>query len=61
MSYTYTKCEPLSGSLVMSIDNRMLQEQSSYQENSGKVEYNGHSYTFKVSAASVCNISASEK
>ena len=56
MLYTYTKCEPLSGSLVISTDNRMIQEQSSYQENSGRIDYNGKKYTFKVSATSVCNI-----
>ncbi len=58
MLYTYTGSEPLSGSLVMSMDDRMMQEQSSYQENSGKVDYKGKQYTFKVSAASVCNIVA---
>ena len=54
--YTYKKREPLSGSLVMALDNRMLQEQSSYQENSGVIESGDKKYTFTESAASICNI-----
>ena len=54
--YTYKKREPLSGSLVMAQDNRMLQEQSSYQENSGVIESGDKKYTFTESAASICNI-----
>ena len=56
IKYTYKKRQPLSGSLVMSLDNRMLQEQSSYQENSGVIESGEKKYTFTESAASVCNI-----
>lgn len=56
ITYTYTSREPLSGSLVMAIDNRMIQEQSSYQENKGTMEYEGQTLTFTESAASVCSI-----
>ena len=56
IKYTYRKREPLSGSLVMSLDNRMIQEQSSYQENSGVIESGDKKYTFTESAASICNI-----
>lgn len=56
VTYTYQKREPLSGSLVMALDNRMIQEQSSYQENTGVIESGGKRYTFSESAASVCNI-----
>ena len=55
-TYTYKKREPLSGSLVMSLDNRMIQEQASYQENSGEIESGGSRYTFSESASSVCTI-----
>lgn len=54
--YTYKKREPLSGSLVMTLENRMIQEQSSYQENSGIIETGDKKYTFTESAASICNI-----
>ncbi len=56
VKYTYQKREPLSGSLVISMDNRMVQEQSSYQENSGVIESGDRKYTFTESAASICNI-----
>ena len=56
MKYTYKKRDPLSGSLVISLDNRMLQEQSSYQENAGVIESGDKKYTFTESAASICNI-----
>lgn len=56
VTYTYKKREPLSGSLVISMDNRMVQEQSSYQENSGEIESGSMKYTFTESAASICNI-----
>ncbi len=56
MKYTYKKREPLSGSLVIALDNRMIQEQSSYQENSGVIESGDKKYTFTESAASICNI-----
>ena len=56
VKYTYKKREPLSGSLVMALNNRMIQEQSSYQENSGVIESEGKKYTFTESAASICNI-----
>lgn len=56
IKYTYKKREPLSGSLVMALDNRMMQEQSSYQENSGVIESGDKKYTFTESAASICNI-----
>ncbi|MBQ9901425.1 MAG: hypothetical protein IJM51_03445 [Clostridia bacterium] len=56
VTYTYKKREPLSGSLVMAMDNRMIQEQSSYQENAGVIQSGDKKYTFTESAASVCNI-----
>lgn len=56
-TYNYSACEPLSGSLVMNQSNRMIQEQSSYQENNGTIEYSGTTYKFTESASSVCNIS----
>ena len=56
IKYTYKKREPLSGSLVMALDNRMIQEQSSYQENSGEIASGDKKYTFTESAASICNI-----
>lgn len=56
IKYTYKKREPLSGSLVISLDNRMIQEQTSYQENSGVIESENNKYTFTESAASMCNI-----
>ena len=59
VKYTYKKREPLSGSLVMDLKNRMIQEQSSYQENSGIMESGGSKYTFTESAASICLIKAS--
>ena len=56
VKYTYKKRQPLSGSLVMALNNRMVQEQSSYQENSGVIESGDKKYTFTESAASICNI-----
>lgn len=56
-TYNYSACEPLSGSLVINQSNRMIQEQSSYQENNGTIEYSGTTYKFTESASSVCNIS----
>ena len=53
---TYKKREPLTGSLVMDLDNRMIQEQSSYQKNSGVIQSEDKKYTFTESAASICNI-----
>lgn len=59
-TYTYTACNSLSGSLVINRDNRMIQEQSSYQDNKGTLEYRGTTYDFTESASSVCNISRSK-
>lgn len=55
-TYTYTACNSLSGSLVINRDNRMIQEQSSYQDNKGTLEYSGTTYDFTESVSSVCNI-----
>lgn len=56
-TYTYTACNSLSGSLVMNRSDRMIQEQSSYQDNKGTLEYSGATYSFTESASSLCNIS----
>lgn len=56
-TYIYKACNSLSGSLMMNRSNRMLQEQSSYQENNGTIEYSGNTYSFTEAVSSVCNIS----
>lgn len=56
MIWTYTRRDALSGNLVMDLTDRMIQEQSSYQENAGRIDYSGSTYTFTESAASVCTI-----
>jgi hypothetical protein len=56
-TYHYTACNSLSGSLVMNLSDRMIQEQSSYQDNKGTLDYSGTTYDFTESASSVCNIS----
>lgn len=56
IKYTYKKREPLSGSLVMALDNRMIQEQSSYQSNTGDAAYNGAAYAFEEVSSSLCSI-----
>ncbi|MDD6395180.1 MAG: hypothetical protein PUB37_03235 [Firmicutes bacterium] len=56
-TYNYKACNSLSGSLMMNRANRMLQEQSSYQENNGTIEYSGNTYSFTEAVSSVCNIS----
>lgn len=56
ITYTYEKCEALSGSLVINRSNRMIQEQSSYQGNSGEIEYNGATYSFEENSSSLCEI-----
>ncbi len=55
-TYTYSECNSLTGSLLISLSNRMVQEQSSYQDNAGTIEYNGTTYDFTESASSLCNI-----
>ncbi len=56
-TYIYKACNSLSGTLMLNKSNRMIQEQSSYQDNSGTIEYSGATYTFTESVSSVCNIS----
>ncbi len=56
-TYIYEECNSLKGTLVMNRSNRMIQEQSSYQDNSGAIEYGGATYDFVESISSVCNIS----
>lgn len=58
--YSYEKCLPLKGSLVVSRSNRMIQEQSSYQENSGTISFNNKSFTFTDSVNSVCSVTKSK-
>ena len=56
ITYTYRQCAPLSGSVVMDRHNRMIQEQSSYQSNTGDAAYNGAAYAFEEASSSLCSI-----
>lgn len=56
ITYTYQACNALKGSLVLTRDNRMVQEQSSYQSNSGEIQYNGTTYSFEETSSSLCTI-----
>ena len=56
ITYNYKVCNPLNGSLVINRDNRMIQEQSSYQNNTGEIEYNGATYSFEETSSSLCEI-----
>ena len=56
ITYTYRECAPLTGSVVIDLNNRMIQEQSSYQANSGDAEYNGTIYSFEEVSSSLCEI-----
>ena len=56
ITYTYQACNPLKGSLVIDRDNRMVQEQSSYQSNTGQIDYNGATYSFEETSSSLCTI-----
>jgi hypothetical protein len=56
ITYTYRQCAPLSGSVVMDRHNRMIQEQSSYQSNTGDAAYNGAAYAFEEVSSSLCSI-----
>ncbi|MBQ5544699.1 MAG: hypothetical protein IIU00_03400 [Clostridia bacterium] len=56
ITYTYRQCAPLSGSVVMNRHNRMIQEQSSYQSNTGDAAYNGAAYAFEEASSSLCSI-----
>lgn len=56
ITYTYRECAPLTGSVVMNLNNRMIQEQSSYQSNSGDAVYNGATYAFEEISSSLCEI-----
>ena len=56
ITYTYQVCNPLKGSLVIDRGNRMVQEQSSYQNNTGQIDYNGATYSFEETSSSLCTI-----
>lgn len=56
ITYTYQACNALKGSLVITRDNRMVQEQSSYQSNTGTIEYSGTTYSFEETSSSLCTI-----
>lgn len=59
ITYTYQACHPLKGSLVIDRSNRMIQEQSSYQNNTGQIDYNGAAYSFEETSSSLCTITNS--
>lgn len=60
ITYNYKACNALKGSLVINRDNRMIQEQSSYQSNSGEIEYSGTTYSFEETSSSLCEITKAE-
>lgn len=60
ITYTYTSCDPLSGTLTVNRDNRMIQEQASYQELKGKAVSGQITLTFKRSTTSSAQISPAD-
>ena len=56
ITYTYTSCDPLSGTLTVERSDRMIQEQSSYQEMKGTLQYGSRKLTFVRSVSSNAQI-----